>query len=82
MSLAEKLKQIVEAAKGRIPEETLMLMKKGTQELRDSGITENALKEGMSLPPFELPNMEGELTSSTQLLKKGNLVLTFYRGVW
>ena len=82
MSLAEKLKQIVEASKERMPEETRSLMKKATRELRDSGITERVLTEGMSLPPFELSNMKGELVSSTKLLEKGNLVLTFYRGVW
>lgn len=82
MSLSEKLNQIVEAAKERIPEETRLLMKKATQELRDSGITDRALKKGMSLPPFELSNTEGDLVSSKKLLEKGNLVLTFYRGVW
>jgi cytochrome oxidase Cu insertion factor (SCO1/SenC/PrrC family) len=82
MSLAEKLKQIVEAAKERIPAETLGLMKKATQELRDSGISNGVLQEGAPLPPFELSNMNGELVSSTKLLEKGNLVLTFYRGVW
>lgn len=82
MSLAEKLQQIVEAAKGRIPEESRKLMKKATEELRESGIVNGALKEGQTLPSFELPNISGEMVSSEKLLEQGNLVVTFYRGVW
>jgi hypothetical protein len=82
MSLSDKLRQIAEAAKDRIPEEKRKLMKKATQELRDSGLTEKTLKQEMALPPFKLTNISGELVSSEKLLEKGNLVLTFYRGVW
>lgn len=82
MSLAEKLKQIVAVAEERIPEASLKLMHQATQELRDSGITDKAFGEGAILPPFELVNTEGENVSSAELLQKGNLVVTFYRGVW
>ena len=82
MLLAEKLQKIREGAKDRIPEETRSLMQKATSELRDSGIMETALQAGDALPPFELPNSEGSMVSSQELLEKSNLVLTFYRGVW
>ncbi|AFM03219.1 Peroxiredoxin [Bernardetia litoralis DSM 6794] len=42
----------------------------------------NALKIGEKAPEFELPNAEGVLTSLDNLLTKGNLVVTFYRGDW
>jgi peroxiredoxin len=57
-------------------------MGKATNELRVSGIMDRALKDGDSLPSFELPNRKGEMFSSAELLQRGNLVLTFYRGVW
>jgi peroxiredoxin len=37
---------------------------------------------GDPLPPFELPDTEGKAVRSEELLAKGSLVLTFYRGVW
>lgn len=82
MSLADKLEKIREGAKERIPEESRAVIQKATAELRDSGIMDTVLKVGESLPAFELPNMKGEMVSSGELLAKGNLILTFYRGVW
>ena len=82
MSLAVKLEKIREGAKERIPEETRILMQQATAELRDSGIMTSACKAGDPLPPFELVNVSGQRISSKELLAKGNLILTFYRGVW
>ena len=82
MSLAEKLQQIREGAKERIPEEIRLLMQKANSELRDSGIMDRALNVGDALPSFNLVNIKGEAVASSELLAEGNLVLTFYRGVW
>jgi hypothetical protein len=82
MSLAERLNEIREGAKKRIPEELRLIMMRATQELSESGILERVLKEGDSIPSFELVNLKGDLISSEDLLQRGNLVMTFYRGVW
>jgi hypothetical protein len=82
MSLAEKLKEISDGSKESIPEKTRSLMKKATDELRNSGIMDTAFRAGDILPPFELPNSNGRMVSSREFLEKGNLVVTFYRGVW
>ena len=81
-TLAEKLNEIREGAKQRIPEEVSAIMGKATNELCESGIMDMALKDGDNLPSFELPNLDGEMVSSADLLQRGNLILTFYRGVW
>ena len=81
-TLAEKLNEIREGAKQRIPEEVRAIMGKATNELRESGIMNRALKDGDNLPSFELPNRDGEMVLSADLLQRGNLILTFYRGVW
>jgi hypothetical protein len=81
-TLAERLNEIREGAKQSIHEEVRAIMGKATNELRVSGIMDRALKDGDSLPSFELPNRNGEMFSSAELLQRGNLVLTFYRGVW
>jgi peroxiredoxin len=43
---------------------------------------EGALKVGDAMPPFVLPNAEGRLVASDELLAKGPLVISFYRGDW
>ena len=53
-----------------------------TQELRDSGIMDGVIKVGDTLPPFSLSNANGETVSSADLLAKGALVLTVFRGHW
>ncbi len=82
MSLKEKLKKISEESGGKIPSETKHKMAQATQELKDSGQAERAIGVGDKMPAFNLPNTKGEMISSTDLLKNGNLVVTFYRGVW
>jgi len=42
----------------------------------------NAIEVSQKIPNFELPNQEGNLISISDLLKKGPIVLTFYRGSW
>jgi peroxiredoxin len=40
------------------------------------------LTAGVNAPCFVLPDPTGNLISSAELLSKGTLVVTFYRGVW
>lgn len=55
---------------------------RSTDELIASGQAERALKAGDRAPEFILNDADGNAVSSTELLAKGPLVLTFYRGVW
>ncbi len=41
-----------------------------------------ALKVGDAIPSFMLPNAEGHLVFSDELLKRGPLVINFFRGNW
>lgn len=45
-------------------------------------IGKNAINLGQQAPNFMLPNFEGTLISMADLLKKGPLVVSFYRGNW
>ncbi len=47
-----------------------------------SGQAGRALKVGDRAPDFALPDVDGSHVASADLLKKGPLVLSFYRGVW
>jgi hypothetical protein len=50
--------------------------------LERSGILSKCLKAGDKAPAFSLPNQEGDMVSSADLLAKGPLVLAFYLGGW
>lgn len=58
------------------------LMHRATDELLASGAAERALKAGDRAPEFTLKDADGHEMSSRDLLAKGPLVVTFYRGVW
>jgi thiol-disulfide isomerase/thioredoxin len=52
------------------------------EALLQSGITKNSLQVGQKAPDFTLPNATGGEVSLSSLLKKGPVVLSFYRGEW
>ncbi|HEY1436122.1 MAG TPA: redoxin domain-containing protein, partial [Casimicrobiaceae bacterium] len=58
------------------------LMHRATDELIASGAARRALKAGDRAPEFVLQDADGREVSSRDLLAKGPLVVTFYRGVW
>jgi len=84
MSLKEKLDAMrADKDEGRLfPPDVVALMHKSTADLVASGQAERALKAGDLAPSLVLPDANGALVSSQDLLAQGPLVLTFYRGVW
>jgi len=50
--------------------------------LSRSEAASRALKIGDTMPSFMLPNAEGHLVFSDELLKRGPLVVNFFRGNW
>jgi peroxiredoxin len=64
------------------PAEIHPIMERATTELIASGAASKALKVGDKAPLFTLKDPDGNPVSSADLLAKGPLVLTFYRGVW
>ncbi|MEQ7918464.1 redoxin domain-containing protein [Xanthomonas sp. WHRI 1810A] len=57
-------------------------MHRATAWLIAGGQAEHALKAGDLAPVFSLPDTPGNLESSVELLARGPLVISFYRGVW
>ena len=55
---------------------------RATEDLIASGAAQRALKAGDEAPSFVLPDEDGHTTSSRDLLTRGPLVITFYRGAW
>ena len=58
------------------------MMHRAIAELVESGAARRAKKAGDVAPTFSLKDPEGNVINSADLLKRGPLVLSFYRGVW
>lgn len=58
------------------------IMARATAELIASGAAGRALKAGDRAPEFTLAAPDGTPVSSADLLARGPLVVSFYRGVW
>ncbi|GAA5093340.1 peroxiredoxin-like family protein [Chryseobacterium ginsengisoli] len=80
--LEPRLQKIREWVATNITPEENEIMENHIKFLQDSGATEKILKEGDIAPEFNLKNQNGEIISSTELLKTGPLVVSFYRGAW
>ena len=65
-----------------VPRSVIETMHRATVELIASGAAQRARKAGDVAPSFSLKDPEGNVVNSSDLLKRGPLVLSFYRGVW
>ena len=63
-------------------QQVLDTMQRATAELIDSGQAQRARKAGDTAPEFTLNDADGKPVSSRDLLARGPLVISFYRGVW
>ena len=81
-TLTEQIKEKADAAKAKSPHEKQAIMEKAIDDLRKSKIVEQALKKGNTMPMFALPDVTRGRVKSDELLKKGPLVVVFYRGGW
>jgi peroxiredoxin len=61
---------------------TVALMNRATDSLRGAEILGHALQEGADAPNFRLPNAQGGSVELNTLLRRGPVVLLFYRGQW
>lgn len=82
MTLNDTLKQMKAASLSRIPADAAAVMANANAQLEASGIVEMTLGRGQAAPGFKLQDWQGELFDSTEILSRGPLVLTFFRGSW
>ncbi len=82
MKLQDKLDAYKKGFLKKVPEDALSIMKQATEDLRNSGIMDQTVKVGQKAPDFELKNVDGKNVVLSELLKKGPVVLGFYRGKW
>ena len=71
-----------EATAKKLPPEKAKVLQAALDKLRDSHLTEKALKVGQTMPNFSLPDEHGKTVRLKDLLKKGSVIVSFYRGSW
>lgn len=82
MNFQEKLAAKKKNLESSLAPSYVKIMHRATKELERSGIQNKVLKVGDTMPVFELMNQNKEMINSSTELKKGPLILTFYRGFW
>ena len=82
MALREILDRTRAAGEAKRPPQIVAQMHRAVNELRASGILEGVVKAGDVMPSFRLPGQNGRTIDSCDLLAKGPLVVSFYRGKW
>ncbi|ASC71400.1 alkyl hydroperoxide reductase [Halomicronema hongdechloris C2206] len=82
MSLTQDLADLAQQTAAKLPGEVQAKMAAAAEELANSGITDDSLKQGDRIPDVTLPNATGREVAIGELLKSGPVVISFYRGGW
>src|ERR1700743_3290268 len=82
LALAPHLQKIRDWVAANLTTAEMEIMERHIGFLQTSGAMEQVLKKGDTAPAFQLKNQRGEVISSADLLAKGPLVVSFYRGRW
>lgn len=82
MSLSEILAEASAQAIAAMPPEAVATLRKVINDLEASGAGDDALKAGDMLPDAVLTNPAGADVRIRDLLARGPLIVSFYRGSW
>ncbi len=82
MSLKDKLDETRAASAKRIPPDKQAIMSRATDDLRASGILDKVAAVGQAASAFSGRAHDGRTIVSSDLLARGPLALSFFRGHW
>ena len=82
MTLAEELQAQAAKSAATASDETKSIYRKQAEALAAGAIKDSALREGDAAPMFELPDAFGTTVRLADLLQKGPVIVSFYRGAW
>jgi AhpC/TSA family len=82
MTLQETLSRYKAGVLSGVSPADLAVMEQATLDLIRSGIAERTKKIGDQAPDFTLPDAGGQSVRLADLLARGPVVVTFYRGAW
>ncbi|HZC43283.1 MAG TPA: peroxiredoxin-like family protein [Acidobacteriaceae bacterium] len=80
--LQDQLDQISEQTRNLVQPERLQPSENAVSELFASGIEQQILPVGSFAPEFSLPDANGRIVNSADLLALGPVVVNFFRGRW
>ncbi|QCX01420.1 AhpC/TSA family protein [Aggregatimonas sangjinii] len=81
-SYQENLKDLRDNLGNMLPKEALAVFDNDAESLQENHNSILKLQEGQKAPDFSLTNANDKTVRLSELLKKGKVVLTFYRGSW
>ena len=82
MSLATDLSTLKDGAHARMPKEQSHAISKSVEDFMQTWNPANATNVGQPFPDFSLSDAIGKQVSLKELLAKGPLLISFYRGGW
>jgi peroxiredoxin len=82
MTLQQELDTFFAKSAKEIPPQLLADLQTSIDDVSRSGIAARALGAGAVAPEFTLPNALGKPVSLADLLRRGPLIISFYRGIW
>ena len=82
MSLKAQIDAYNVQKEAKLPADVLALMDTTNEELIAQHIKDNALQVGAKVDNFTLANHSGESIELNDLLNKGPVIISFYRGGW
>ena len=80
--LQDQLDQITEQTRRLVQADRLEPNERAVAELFDSGVEQQILPIGSVAPDFALPDSNGRIVRSADLLALGSVVVKFFRGRW
>jgi peroxiredoxin len=82
MLLQDKLDALKAECLVKTPPKVMLVRQRAVEELAASGLAEQAMHAGEQAPAFQLRDGCGQAFSSREALRRGPIVLVFYRGRW
>jgi peroxiredoxin len=82
MSLKDQLAEYRAGWHERVPAERKAIIERHIEELRNGAIARTMLKVGDRAPAIVLTNGKGKKVNVDTLLRRGPVIVTFYRGGW
>jgi peroxiredoxin len=80
--LAKQIEQLNEHLVKQLPDDIMIAFEQSIIDLKESYFENNVIRHGEQFPIFLLPNIHNELVKSEEILKKGKMIVAFYRGSW
>ena len=82
MSLATDLSTFKDAVEGKLPKEAFRVISESIETFVQTWNPAKAVNVGQPFPDFSLSDATGKRVSLKELLAKGPLLISFYRGEW